>query len=178
MKKQSKNKIIVIFENHPVRRIWDEKQEKWYFSIVDIVGVLSQSANPRNYWKVLKNRLNKEGGELVTKCNQLKMEASDGKYYLTDVGDVEMIFRLIQSIPSPKAEPFKLWLAHVGYERMQEMNDPDGNGDFSRKLGTLVKKNNLGFRERSWRYSMYIENGTIKNFYGKKYRKQHRYRSV
>ncbi|OQB08885.1 MAG: hypothetical protein BWY21_01026 [Parcubacteria group bacterium ADurb.Bin216] len=122
---QEKNKLITIFENHPIRRIWDEKSEKWYFSIVDIIGILSQSTSPRTYWKVLKNRLGKEGSEVVTKCNQLKMKASDNKYYLTDAADVETIFRLVQSIPSPKAEPFKLWLAKVGYERMQETVDPE-----------------------------------------------------
>jgi hypothetical protein len=92
---QEKNKLITIFENHPIRRIWDEKSEKWYFSIVDIIGILSQSTSPRTYWKVLKNRLGKEGSEVVTKCNQLKMKASDNKYYLTDAADVETIFRLV-----------------------------------------------------------------------------------
>ena len=113
---EENNKLIAIFEDHPVRRAWVEKEKKWYFSVVDVVGVLTQSADPRNYWKVLKNRLNKEGSEVVTKCNQLKMIASDGKKYLTDAADVETVFRLVQSIPSPKAEPFKLWLAKVGYE--------------------------------------------------------------
>ena len=119
------NKLIAIFEDQPVRRTWDGKTEKWLFSVVDVIGILSQSADPRNYWKVLKNRLNKEGSEVVTKCNQLKMRASDGKMYLTDAADVETIFRLVQSVPSPKAEPFKLWLAKVGYERMQETVDPE-----------------------------------------------------
>ena len=114
-----------MFEEQPVRRHWDLKQEKWLFSVVDIIGILSQSADPRNYWKVLKSRLKKEGSEVVTKCNQLKMCASDGKFYLTDTADVETIFRLVQSVPSPKAEPFKLWLAKVGYERMQETVDPE-----------------------------------------------------
>ncbi len=119
------NKLIAIFEDQPVRRTWDGKAEKWLFSVVDIVGILSQSADPRNYWKVLKNRLNKEGSEVVTKCNQLKMLAPDGKMRETDAADVETIFRLVQSVPSPKAEPFKLWLAKVGYERMQETVDPE-----------------------------------------------------
>lgn len=103
-----KNKIIAIFENEPVRRVWSEKDEKWYFSVVDVVKVLTQSTNPRNYWKVLKFRLQKEGSELVTKCNQLKFMANDGKYYVSDAADVETLLRFIQSIPAPKAEPFKL----------------------------------------------------------------------
>ena len=119
------NKLIALFEDQPVRRTWVEKEEKWYFSVVDIVGVLSQSTDARNYWKVLKNRLNKEESEVVTKCNQLKMRSSDGKFYLTDAADVETIFRLVQSVPSSKAEPFKLWLAKVGYERMQETVNPE-----------------------------------------------------
>ncbi|MDG2958807.1 BRO family protein [Exercitatus varius] len=94
-----------------MRSVWDEEQEKWYFSIVDVVEVLTESPNPRNYWKVLKHRLNKEGSQLVTDCNQLKLRASDGKFYKTDVADIPQLLRLIQSIPSPKAEPFKLWLA-------------------------------------------------------------------
>ncbi|MBU1038976.1 hypothetical protein KKC17_01950 [Patescibacteria group bacterium] len=122
---ENNNKLIAIFEDQPVRRTWDGKAEKWLFSVVDIVGILSQSADPRNYWKVLKNRLNKEGSEVVTKCNQLKMLAPDGKMRETDAADVETIFRLVQSVPSPKAEPFKLWLAKVGYERMQETVDPE-----------------------------------------------------
>ena len=115
---------LAIFQQQKIRRHWDEQEGKWYFSVVDIVGMLSESKDPRNYWKVLKNRLSKEGSEVVTNCNQLKMMASDGKKYLTDVADVETILRLIQSIPSPNAEPFKLWLAKVGYERMQETIDP------------------------------------------------------
>ena len=119
------NKLIVLFENIPVRRVWDEKQEKWYFSVVDIIKILSQSADPRNYWKVLKSRLKREGSEVVTKCNQLKIRASDGKFYLTDAADVETILRLVQSVPSPKAEPFKIWLAKIGYERMKETVNPE-----------------------------------------------------
>jgi DNA-damage-inducible protein D len=118
-------KQMAIFEGQKIRRIWDEKEEKWYFSIVDVVGILSQSIDPQNYWKVFKNRLKKEGSEVVTKCNQLKMQASDGKYYFTDSADTEVILRLIQSVPSPKAEPFKLWLAKVGYERIQEIENPE-----------------------------------------------------
>jgi len=115
---------LALFQEKQIRRHWDEKQEKRYFSVVDIVGVLSESKDPRNYWKVLKNRLTKEWSETVTNCNQLKMLAPDGKMRLTDVADVNTILRLVQSIPSPNAEPFKIWLAKVGYERMQETVDP------------------------------------------------------
>ena len=117
---------LTIFEGKQIRRHWDDKSEKWYFSVVDVVGVLSDSIDPRNYWKVLKNRLIEEGGnQTVTNCNQLKMIAEDGKLRLTDAADTETLLRLIQSIPSPNAEPFKLWLAKVGYERMQEITDPE-----------------------------------------------------
>ena len=116
---------LKLFEEKQIRSIWNEEDEKWYFSIVDVVGVLSESLNPNNYWKVLKNRLKKEGSQLVTNCNQLKLQSSDGKFYKTDVADTEQLFRLIQSIPSPKAEPFKLWLAKVGSERLDEMQDPE-----------------------------------------------------
>ena len=116
-----------IFEEHEIRRVYDEATETWWFSVVDIVQVLTQQPDyqaARNYWKVLKNRLNKEGSESVTKCNRLKLPAADGKNYLTDVATAETLLRLVQSVPSPKAEPIKLWLAKVGYERMQEMADP------------------------------------------------------
>ncbi|MEK7634218.1 MAG: BRO family protein [Patescibacteria group bacterium] len=119
---------IAIFEGRRIRRIWDEKKEKWFFSVVDIVAVLTNQTNfqlARNYWKVLKNRLKKEGSEVVTKCNRLKMEAEDRKSRETDVADVETILRLVQSVPSSKAEPIKLWLAKVGYERIQETTDPE-----------------------------------------------------
>jgi hypothetical protein len=108
-----------------VRSLWVEEEEQWYFSIVDVVEILTESPNARNYWKVLKHRLIKEGNQSVTNCNQLKMESSDGKFYKTDVANVEQLFRLIQSIPSPKAEPFKLWLAKVASERLEEMQDPE-----------------------------------------------------
>jgi hypothetical protein len=108
---------IKIFDSRSVRSVWDSEQEKWYISIVDVVEVLTDSPNPRNYWKVLKHRLRKDGNESVTNCNQLKMQSSDGKFYMTDVADVEQLFRLIQSIPSPKAEPFKQWLAQIARER-------------------------------------------------------------
>ena len=122
MKKQT---AIQVFDDKKVRSLWDAEQEKWYFSIVDTVGVLTDSPNPNNYWKVLKNRLKKEGSELVTNCNQLKMPSADGKFYKTDVADTEQLFRLIQSIPSPKAEPFKVWIAKVAAERIDEMQDPE-----------------------------------------------------
>lgn len=116
---------IQVFEEKQVRTLWDADQEKWYISIVDVIAVLTESPNPNNYWKVLKSRLKKEGSQLVTDCNQLKMQSSDGKFYKTDVADTEQLFRLIQSIPSPKAEPFKLWLAQVASERLDEMQDPE-----------------------------------------------------
>lgn len=137
---------IKLFENKKVRSQYDADKEMWYFSIVDIVGILTEQPTverARNYWKVLKSRLLKEGNETVTNCNRLKLEAEDGKLRLTDVGNVEDIFRLIQSIPSPKAEPFKQWLAKVGYERLQEINDPSQSIDRARenwqKLGRSEK---------------------------------------
>lgn len=131
-----------LFENQPIRAAWDEEKEEWYFSVVDVVGVLTEQEEydgARNYWKVLKNRLTKEGSQLVTKCNQLKMMSpKDGKTYKTDVADTEQLLRIIQSIPSPKAEPFKLWLAQVGRERMEETIDPELTID--RALATYLKK--------------------------------------
>ena len=118
---------LAIFEGHQIRRIYDEATETWWLSVVDIIRVLTQQADSKaapNYWKVLKHRLKKEGSQSVTDCNQLKMPAADGKSYLTDVATAETLLRLVQSVPSPKAEPIKLWLAKVGYERMQEMADP------------------------------------------------------
>src|SRR3989344_2326508 len=120
-----KNHSIKLFENKKVRVQWAEENQKWYFSIVDVVAVLTDSPNPRKYWSVLKTRLKAEGSQLATNCSQLKMLSSDGKYYLTDVGDTEQILRLVQSIPSKKAEPFKLWLAKVGYQRIEETEDPE-----------------------------------------------------
>ncbi|MBI2268397.1 MAG: hypothetical protein HYU80_03050 [Candidatus Blackburnbacteria bacterium] len=120
-----KNTSLAIFENFKIRRVYVEKTETWYFSVVDIIHALDVSSDARNYWKVLKSNLRKEGSEVVTKINQLKMTASDGKSYKTDATNTETILRLIQSVPSKKAEPIKLWLAKVGYERMQEMTDPE-----------------------------------------------------
>jgi len=120
-------KTLAVFDGHAIRRVYDENSEVWWFSVVDIIQVLTQQPNykaAQNYWKVLKHRLKKEGSEVVTNCNQLKLEASDGKSYLTDVANAETLLRLVQSVPSSKAEPIKLWLAKVGYERMQEMSDP------------------------------------------------------
>lgn len=120
-----KHNEIKIFETAKVRTLWDEEQEKWYISIVDVIAVLTDSPNPRKYWSVLKTRLKSEGSQLATNCSQLKMQSADGKFYKTDVADTEQLFRLIQSIPSPKAEPFKLWLAQVAAERLDEMQDPE-----------------------------------------------------
>ncbi len=116
---------LKLFEDKKVRTVWDDKQEKWYVSIVDVIDALTDSSNPQVYWRVLKKRLLAEGNQTVTNCNGLKMEAPDGKKRLTDVADVEQLFRLIQSIPSPKAEPFKMWLAEVGRERLDEIEDPE-----------------------------------------------------
>lgn len=119
---------LKLFEDKKVRTIWDSEQEKWYFSIVDVVGILVDSVDyqaARNYWKVLKNRLKKEGNETVTNCNRLKMRAVDGKMRMTDVADTEQLFRIIQSIPSPKAEPFKQWMAAVASQRLEQMQDPE-----------------------------------------------------
>lgn len=116
---------LTIFDNFKIRRVYDETTETWFFSVVDIIQALEVSSDARNYWKVLKSNLKKEGSQVVTKINQLKMTASDGKSYKTDAASTETLLRLIQSVPSKKAEPIKLWLAKVGYERMQEMTDPE-----------------------------------------------------
>lgn len=123
----SEEKALAVFENLKIRRVFDEASEIWLFAVVDILAVLIQQSDyqtARNYWKVLKNRLRKEGSQSVTNCNRLKLEAADGKKYFTDVANPETLLRLIQSVPSPKAEPIKLWLAKVGYERIQDMSDP------------------------------------------------------
>ena len=124
----TKREISKLFEDRKIRTVWDDKEEKWYFSVVDVVGVLTDQPDvehARNYWKVLKHRLKKEGNKSVTNCNQLKLRASDGKSYKTDVADTEQLFRIIQSIPSPKAEPIKQWIAHVASERIDQMQDPE-----------------------------------------------------
>ncbi|MBC7694353.1 MAG: hypothetical protein H7141_02795 [Burkholderiales bacterium] len=134
----TKETALKLFEQKQVRSVWDAEQEKWYFSIIDVIEVLTESPNPNNYWKVLKHRLIKEGSQLVTNCNQLKLKSSDGKFYNTDVADTEQLFRLIQSVPSKKAEPFKLWLAQVGKERLDEIEDPEIGID--RLMETYLKK--------------------------------------
>ena len=116
---------IAIFEERGIRRVYDEKTETWYFSVVDIIQILTDSPDPGAYWRKLKQRLKKEGSEVVTNCHGLKLTAQDGKRYATDVADAETLLRLVQSVPSPRAEPIKLWLAKVGYERIQEMADPE-----------------------------------------------------
>ena len=141
MEKQNE---IKIFEEKQVRTLWDSEQEKWYLAIVDVIAALTESPNPQVYWRVMKKRLKDEGNETVTNCNGLKMLAPDGKMRMTDVADTEQLFRLIQSIPSPKAEPFKLWLAQVASERLDEMQDPELSID--RALEQYLK---LGYSE-SW----------------------------
>ena len=121
----TKQQALKLFEETRVRTVWDDEQEKWYFSIVDVVAVLTDSSNPQTYWRVLKKRLLAEGNETVTNCNGLKMQATDGKMRVTDVADTEQLLRLIQSIPSPKAEPFKLWMAKVASERLNQIQDPE-----------------------------------------------------
>ena len=121
----TKKQAIQLFQERKVRTVWDDKEEKWYFSIVDVVEVLTDSTNPQTYWRVLKSRLKKEGNETVTNCNAFKLRAADGKMRLTDVADTEQLFRIIQSIPSPKAEPFKQWMAQVTSQRIDQMQDPE-----------------------------------------------------
>ena len=141
MDEKKQNNQIQLFENQKIRTAWDAEQEEWYFSVVDVVGVLTDQPDTRHaakYWSVLKTRLKKEGSELPTNCSQLKLKSADGKRYLTDVADTEQLLRIIQSIPSPKAEPFKLWLAQVGRERIEETIDPEQAID--RALETYLKK--------------------------------------
>jgi len=138
----SKKDAIQIFEDKQVRTVWDAEQEKWYLSIIDVIEILTGTDRPRKYWGDLKAKLKKEGSELSEKIGQLKMQSADGKFYLTDVADTEQLFRLIQSIPSPKAEPFKLWLAQVASERLDEMQDPELSID--RALEQYLK---LGYSE-------------------------------
>ena len=138
----TKDTAIKLFEEKQVRSVWDAEQEKWYISIVDIVAILTESVDPNAYWRKLKQRLKEEGNETVTNCHGLKMLAQDGKMRITDVADTEQLFRLIQSIPSPKAEPFKLWLAKVAAERLDEMQDPELSIDQA-----LENYMNLGYSE-------------------------------
>jgi hypothetical protein len=134
----TKETAIKLFESRQVRSIWDSEEEKWYFSITDIIEVLTETDRPRKYWSDLKSKLRKEGSELSEKIGQLKMEAEDGKMRNTDVADTEQLFRLIQTIPSPKVEPFKLWLAQVGSERLDEIEDPEKGID--RMMETYLRK--------------------------------------
>ena len=129
---------IKLFEQKQVRSVWNDKDEKWYFSVIDIIQILTESDRPRKYWSDLKSKLKKEGSELSEKIGQLKMEAEDGKMRITDIADTEQLFRLIQSIPSPKAEPFKLWIAKVAQERIDEIEDPEIGID--RLMETYLKK--------------------------------------
>ncbi len=138
MTKQSKNKAIAIFEGNQIRRHWDEEKELWYFSVVDVIGVLTGSTIPKRYWSDLKSKLELEGSEVYDKIVQLKFVAKDGKYYASDAADTEVMLRLVQSIPSPNAEPFKLWLARVGYERLEETADPELA--INRALRTYLQK--------------------------------------
>ena len=134
----NKENAIRLFQDKRIRVQWDEDQEKWFFSIIDVIEVLTENSRPRKYWNDLKNKLKKEGSELSEKIGQLKMKAFDGKNRITDVIDTEQLLRLIQTIPSPKAEPFKLWLAKVGYERIEETEDPEKA--FDRAMETYFKK--------------------------------------
>ena len=139
----SRKEALKIFENKNVRLVWDDEQEKWYFSIVDVCGILTEQPDydhAKNYWKVLKFRLIKEGNKSVTNCNQLKLASpKDGKRYSTDVADIEQLFRIIQSSPSPKAEPFKCWMAQVAAERLDQMQDPELSIEQARRGGHVAK---------------------------------------
>ena len=144
----TKKQAIKLFEEKKVRTVWDDEQEKWYFSIVDVCDVLTDSKDPTAYWRKLKQRLKEEGNETVTNCHALKMRAADGKMRLTDVADTEQLFRIIQSIPSPKAEPFKQWMAQVASQRLDQMQDPEKSidqaiADTIRGTGTLIHAKEL-----------------------------------
>ena len=138
----TKKQAIKLFEEKKVRTVWDDEQEKWYFSIVDVCGVLTDSKDPTAYWRKLKQRLKEEGNETVTNCHALKLRAADGKMRLTDVADTEQLFRLIQSIPSPKAEPFKQWMAQVASQRLDQMQDPEKSIDQA-----IVDSKRLGYSD-------------------------------
>lgn len=152
----SSEHALAVFENYRIRRVYDESSKTWYFSVVDIVAALIQQPDyqtARRYWNKLKERLKKEGSEPVTNCHQLKLAAADGKKYLTDAASPETLLRIIQSVPSPKAEPIKLWLARVGYERLQDMSDPVRSLDRAREYWKLSAKTFYPhlLREREWR---------------------------
>jgi len=144
---------IKLFESKHIRSIWDDKAQRWLFAVVDIVAALTDSQNPQVYWRVLKKRLLAEGNETVTNCNALKMTAPDGKQRLTDVADTEQLLRLIQSIPSPKAEPFKRWLAKVGYERLEEIENPELAAARMREL-YKAKGYSDEWIEKPWMYTI------------------------
>ncbi len=170
--KQDKTYLInKIFNNENIRTVWDKESEKYYISVVDVVGILSESENPRNYWKVLKHRLKKEGNESVTKCNQLKLKSSDGKYYNTDVVDIEGMFRIIESIPSKNAEPIKQWLAKLGSERIDEVFDPSIGIqrliDLYRSKGydeAWISKRIKGIQQRKSLTDVWKENGVTESY--------------
>jgi hypothetical protein len=148
---KNKNKSLAIFEDFKIRRYYEERTETWYFSVIDIIAALTNQLNfkrAKSYWSTLKDRLKNEGSELVTKCDQLKMQSADGKFYKTDAADVETILRLVQSVPSPKAEPIKLWLAKVGYERMQEINDPEKALNRSREYWQRMGRSQKWIQQR------------------------------
>lgn len=160
---------LAVFESKQIRRSYEEDTETWYFSVVDIVAILSESIDPQSYWRKLKERLKKEGNESVTNCHALKMQASDGKMRLTDVATVEQLLRLIQSIPSPKAEPFKIWLAKVGHERLQEMSDPSQSIDRAREYWQQqgrsekwIQQRMMGQETRNKLTDYWKENGVAK----------------
>ena len=162
--------INKIFNNETIRTVWDKENEKYYISVVDIVGVISESDNPRNYWKVLKHRLKKEGNESVTNCNQLKLKSSDGKYYNTDVVDIEGMFRIIESIPSKNAEPIKQWLAKLGSERIDEVFDPSISAqraiDLYRSKGydeAWIQKRLKGMQNRKQLTDVWKDGGITEN---------------
>lgn len=143
------NKNLVSFQKQKIRRVYDEKKERWYFSVIDVVSVLTDSNKPRVYWNAMKTRVkNQDGVELSTFCRQLKLESADGKKYETDCSDVEGLFRIIQSIPSPKAEPFKRWLAKVGYERVQELSDPEKALNRSREYWQRMGRSQQWIQQR------------------------------
>ena len=154
------NHSIKLFENKKVKVKWVQNEEKWYFSIIDVIAVLTDSPNPRKYWSVLKTRLKAEGSQLTTNCSQLKMESSDGKFYLTDVADTEQLLRLIQSIPSKKAEPFKAWLAKVGYDYDKEWFIDDIFGGVNLPNKTFVEKDALR-RDITETYKGLVRHGFI-----------------
>ena len=148
---EEKNKSLTIFETFKIRRIYDEEKEVWYFSVIDIIAVLTDQKDfkkAQSYWTTLKNRLKKEGSEIVTNCDKLKMLSADGKRYATDAADVETILRLVQSVPSKKAEPIKLWLAKVGYERLDEMNNPEKALNRSREYWKKYGRSEKWIRQR------------------------------